>query len=234
MPSPPAGTQVVVVGGRGRLGSAVTAECRRRGLAVQGKQAAEPWPEPMPGIVVLDAGSPDGLADTVTFCRRTGASLVYAVSGLDDAGRAALERLGGDVAVVLATNLSLGHWLQARVGRWLARTVAELGEPAEASVWERHPRTKQHRPSSSAVELADGWAATSGSAMPEIVSLRSGHPVSEHALCLDWAYESLSVRHDVRDLRAAAAGAMLALGHVAGAGPGLIRFDAVLDRLLAA
>jgi 4-hydroxy-tetrahydrodipicolinate reductase len=225
---------VVVVGGRGRLGSAVTAECRRRRLPVRGKQAAEPWPEPAPATVVLDAGSPGGLADTVAFCQRTGAGLVYAVSGLDDAGRAALQWLGGEVAVVLATNLSLGHWLQARVGRWLASTVGQLGEAAEASVWERHPRTKQHRPSSSAVELAEDWATASHTDVPEVVSLRSGHPVSEHALCLDWAYESLSVGHDVRDLRAAAPGAMLALGHVASAGPGLIRFDALLDRLLAA
>ncbi len=232
MPSALLDASVVVVGGRGRLGSAVTAECRRRAVAVAGKQAAEPWPQPLPGTVVFDAGSPDGLAETAAYCQRNGAGLVYAVSGLDDAGRAALEQLAGAVPVVLATNLSLGHWLQARVGRWLARTVSELGETVEASVWERHTRAKRHRPSASAVALAQGWAAVAGGPAPEIVSLRSGHPVSEHALQLDWAYESLSVHHDVRDLRAAAAGAMLALGHAATAGPGLTRFDALLDQML--
>lgn len=225
---------MVVVGGRGRLGSAVTAECHRRGIAVQGKQAAEPWPQALPATIVLDAGSPAGLAETAAYCRRNAAGLVYAVSGLSDAGRTALEQLAGDVPVVLATNLSLGHWLQARIGRWLARTVSELGETVEASVWERHTRAKQHRPSSSAAELAQDWAAVAGGPAPEVVSLRSGHPVSEHALQLDWAYESLSVHHDVRDLRAAAAGAMLALSHVAGAGPGLTRFDVLLDQMLLA
>jgi 4-hydroxy-tetrahydrodipicolinate reductase len=225
---------VVVVGGRGRLGSAVTAECRRRAITVQGKQAAEPWPEPRPATVVLDAGGPDGLTATVAYCQRNSVGLVYAVSGLSDAGRDALAQLAETVPVVLATNLSLGHWLQARVGRWLARTVSELGETVDASVWERHTRAKQHRPSSSAVELAQDWAAGVGGPAPEIVSLRSGHPVSEHALQLDWAFESLTVHHDVRDLRAAAAGAMLALGHAAGAGPGLTRFDAVLDQMLLA
>lgn len=201
---------------------------------VMGKQAAEPWPEPRPGMLVLDAGGPDGLASTVAFCQRNRAGLVYAVSGLSDAGRSALQQLAGTVPVVVATNLSVGHWLQARVSRWLARTVCELDEAVQASVWERHPRTKQHRPSSSAIELAQDWAADSGAPVPEIVSLRSGHPVSEHAISLDWAYESLSVHHDVRDLRAAAAGAMLALRHAASAGPGLARFDAVLDDLLLA
>lgn len=225
---------MAVVGGRGRLGSAVMAECRRRGVSVQGKQAADPWPEPQPAMLVFDAGSLDGLPETVAFCRRAGAGLVYAVSGLGDAGRAQLQQLAAAVPVVLATNLSLGHWLQSRMGRWLADTVRGLDEAVEASVWERHPRTKQHRPSTSAVELAEQWASHAGTATPEIVSLRSGHPVSEHAICLDWAYESLSVHHDVRDLRAAAAGAMLALGHAATAGPGLVRFDAVLDQLVLA
>lgn len=234
MPSVQADSPVIVVGGRGRLGSAVTAECRRRGIAVQGKQADEAWPELSPAPVVLDASGPDGLAGTMAFCQRTGAALVYAVSGLSGAGRGSLEQLAAAVPVVLATNLSLGHWLQSRVGRWLASTVRDLDEAVDASVWERHPRTKQHRPSSSAVELAEEWAAHSGASTPEIVSLRSGHPVSEHGLQLDWAYESLSVHHDVRDLRAAAAGAMLALGHAAAASPGLIRFDAVLDQMLLA
>ncbi|MEO6500492.1 MAG: dihydrodipicolinate reductase C-terminal domain-containing protein [Jatrophihabitantaceae bacterium] len=234
MPSALLDIPVIVVGGQGRLGSAVTAECRHRGIVAQGKQAAEPWPPALPRTVVLDAGGPDGLPATVAYCRRNAVGLVYAVSGLDDAGRTALQRLAGDVPVVLATNLSLGHWLQARIGRWLARTVSELGETVEASVWERHTRAKQHRPSSSAVELARDWAAGAGRPVPEIVSLRSGHPVSEHALQLDWAHESLTVHHDVRDLRAAAAGAMLALAHVAGAGPGLTRFDAVLDQMLLA
>lgn len=234
MPSALLDVPVIVVGGRGRLGSAVMAECRRRGIAVQGKQAAEPWPQALPATVVLDAGSPDGLAATTAYCRSNAVGLVYAVSGLNDADRAALEQLADEVPVVLATNLSLGHWLQARVGRWLARTLSELGEAAEASVWERHTRAKQHRPSSSAVELAQDWAAVAGGPAPEIVSLRSGHPVSEHALQLDWAYESLTVHHDVRDLRAAAAGSMLALAHAAGAGPGLTRFDAVLDQMLLA
>lgn len=232
MPSLQAGSPVIVVGGRGRLGSAVMAECHRRGIPVQGKQAREPWPEPCPTTLVLDAGGAAGLPATVAFCRRAGIGLVYAVSGLTDATRAALEQLAAAVPVVLATNLSLGHWLQLRVGRWLARTVRELDMPADAAVWERHPRTKQHRPSSSAAELAEEWAVQAGASAPEIVSLRSGHPVSEHALQLDWAYESLSVHHDVRDLRAAAAGAMLALGHAATAGPGLIRFDALLDQML--
>lgn len=232
MPSVQAGSLVIVVGGEGRLGSAIMAECRRREITVQGKQTDEPWPAPLPSTVVFDASSPDGLAGTSEYCQRNGVGLVYAVSGLSDAGRASLEQLAATVPVVLATNLSLGHWLQSRVGRWLARTVRDLDEAVEASVWERHTRAKQHRPSSSAVELAEEWTAHSGASMPEIASLRSGHPVSEHVLQLDWAYESLSVHHDVRDLRAAAAGAMLALGHAVGASPGLIRFDAVLDQML--
>ena len=222
---------MVVVGGRGRLGSAVTAECRRRGITVLGKQAADPWPEAGPTMLVFDAGGIAGLSATVAFCQRSGAGLVYAVSGVTAAAWASLKQLADTVPVVLATNLSLGHWLQSRVGRWLASTVRQLDTPVDASVWERHPRTKQQRPSASATELAEEWAAHSGAATSEVVSLRSGHAVSEHALQLDWAYESLSVRHDVRDLRAAAAGAMLALGHAAAAAPGLIRFDTLLDQM---
>jgi len=229
-PDPP----VIVVGGEGRLGSAVMAACRRRGLAVQGKQAADDWPDPAPGTVVFDASSPDGLAATTAFCRQHSLGLVCALSGLTDSDRVELAGLGETVAVVLANNLSLGHYLQLRMLRWLAGTLGELGETVEASVWERHARTKQHRPSASAVELAQDWAASTGGETPEIVALRSGHPVSEHSVSVDWPYESLTVHHDVRDLRVAATGALLAISHIASADPGLVRFDAVLDERLRA
>jgi len=199
---------------------------------VLSKQAADPWPEAGPATLVLDAGGAAGLPATVEFCRRNGAGLVYAVSGVTAAARASLEQLADIVPVVLATNLSMGHWLHLRITRWLAYTARQLDTTFDASVWERHPRTKQHRPSASATELAEEWAAHSGAATSEIVSLRSGHAVSEHTLRLDWANESLSVHHDVRDLRAAAAGAMLALGHAAAAAPGLVRFNTLLDQML--
>jgi 4-hydroxy-tetrahydrodipicolinate reductase len=230
VPSPREALRLLVVGGAGRLGRAVLDEAARAAVPATAKARGQAWPPAVAGSVIVDVGHVSGMRETITYCRNLGMPLVYAVSGFDDPALGLLADLARRVPVVLAPNLSVGHWLQCRLIELLARLAH--GMEADAAVLERHPRTKLDRPSATAGVLAAEWTAGGGDVTPEVISLRAGHQVSDHTLRLDLAHESVVVAHEVHDIRAAAWGALVAARAAAGAPAGLVRFHQILDSAL--
>jgi 4-hydroxy-tetrahydrodipicolinate reductase len=219
--------------GTGRLGSAVITAAGRLGLRVEfaaGRQVG--WPASRVPDVVVDASAPAAAPAVVDYCAHHGCALVECVSNLDDARLDELAVLAKAVPVVRAVNLAFGHYLQHRVVRYLAGLPLAALSEVTASVWERHPATKAHRPSATAVELARVWERGSGIEVGEVSSRRDGLPVSEHEVALTWQNETLAVRHHVDSMNAAAAGAVIAARWVAGREPGLVSMAEVYDDLL--
>jgi 4-hydroxy-tetrahydrodipicolinate reductase len=210
-----------VVGGTGRLGSAVLAECARLGVEVGVTASRAGWVETTPASVLVDASAPEALQDTAGYCERTGAALIYCVSRLSDRARDRLTALAAGTPVVLADNLSIGHWLQTALIHVVADLTHALPQRPRMSVHERHPVTKQDRPSASACSLAAAWAST---APPELrgetTAQRGGQPVSDHVVTFDMPGMSLSIRHSVTDLTAAATALLGIAGHVRSLPPG--------------
>ncbi len=210
-----------VVGSTGRLGSALLAECALRGVEVGVTASRAGWSAATPASVLVDASAPEALPDTVAYCERTDAALIYCVSRVSDDARDRLHALAHSIPVVLADNLSIGHWLQTWLVRSVADLTAALPQPPQMSVHERHPVTKADRPSASARSLAAVWAE---SAPPELCGetsvQRAGQPVSDHVVTFDTPGMSLSITHSVTDLRTAVAGLLGVAGHVRGLVPG--------------
>ncbi|CAM4160478.1 dihydrodipicolinate reductase C-terminal domain-containing protein [Kibdelosporangium persicum] len=206
-----------VVGATGRLGSALLAECALSGVEVGVTASRVGWVAASQASVLVDASAPEALPDTVAYCEKTGAALIYCVSRISDDARDRLRALARDVPVVLADNLSIGHWLQMRLVRSVAELTAALPQRPLMSVHERHPVTKADRPSASARSLAAAWAE---SVPPELCgetsAQRAGQPVSDHVVTFDVPGMSLSITHSVTDLRTAAAGLLGVAGHVRG------------------
>ncbi|MDT7788265.1 MAG: 4-hydroxy-tetrahydrodipicolinate reductase [Pseudonocardiales bacterium] len=214
-----------IFGASGRLGTALRALCAERGVPVVLEATSSGVVRHADPAVVVCAAHREALGQVVRLCQDTGAALVQCTSGLDPADLEHLRELGRTRPVVLAPNLTLGHWLQLRVVRMLAELTGGTSPAPQASVDERHPTTKAHRPSTTAEVLARSWRQRAGTTVSEVVSLRTGLPVSEHTLRLTFAGESLAVHHDVRDLRAAASGALLAANWVVKAPNGLHSMD---------
>ncbi|UJW29804.1 hypothetical protein L3Q67_31855 [Saccharothrix sp. AJ9571] len=209
-----------IVGVTGRLGSRIAAAAEARGLPVTFTANRTSWQVDSPPSVVIDAGAAAGLDRVVEFCRDTNAGLVSCVSGLRD--EAPLRELAEVVPVVRAANLSVGHWIQAQLVAGAARLATAATRTPHAAVFERHTTAKADRPSASALALAGVWSSAAGGGEPEISSYRAGLPVSEHQLELTFAHETLTIRHDVRDLGAAVGGALAAADWAHHAEPGLI------------
>ncbi|MEE4545580.1 dihydrodipicolinate reductase C-terminal domain-containing protein [Streptomyces sp. V4-01] len=230
----PSAPRVGVVG-LGRLGRAVVDACGRAGLpVVMTASRGSGWRVDAEPEVIVDASSPSAHEAVRRSCLRHGAALVECVSDLDDAQWRALADLAGAVPVVRATNLAIGHHLQRTVVGLLAALGVQAAYPAETAVHERHPASKAHRPSATAVALASCWRAGSGTEVAEIGSLRAGPPVSDHEVMWSWPAETLRLRHSVRRIDAAAAGALAAVRWTRGRAPGLADMAGVFDDLLAA
>lgn len=227
--------RIGIVGASGRLGSRLVAACADRGVPVVLTATRTTW-EDVPGTpptVVIDASRGAVLPLTAAYCQRAGAALIACASDLDSEGIDAARALSAQVPVVQATNLSIGHWLQNRLTRSAASIMRRLPDPPVASVLERHTAAKRDRPSASARALAATWETASGEGeVTEVVSYRAGLAVSEHTLDLTFPCETVSLRHDVRDLGAAVFGALAAADWAHDAPVGFYLINDLFDRLL--
>ncbi|MFJ8693997.1 dihydrodipicolinate reductase C-terminal domain-containing protein [Streptomyces roseolilacinus] len=230
---PVGGGPTIGIVGLGRLGSALRSVCRDHGTRVtltasrRGGWSVEAVPD-----VLVDASAPGAHAEVLDYCATHRVPLVACVSDLTDTQWKALEGLAGEVPVVRATNLSFAHYLQVRVAEFTAALTAG-GPAATTTVRERHPLGKAHRPSATALALADTWARASGRAVADIADERAGLPVSEHELTHTWDGESLHVRHHVGSWTVPARGALAAAGWARAASPGLVTMRTVYGDLTA-
>ncbi|WP_330452572.1 MULTISPECIES: dihydrodipicolinate reductase C-terminal domain-containing protein [unclassified Streptomyces] len=221
--------------GRGRLGGALLDVCRAEGLAVVlTADRGSGWNASAVPDVLVDASSPEAHHDVLAYCRDRHIPLVACVSNLADSQWAALAGLSRAVPVVRATNLSFAHHLQLSLTEFLAGLVTgAAAQPASTTVRERHPVGKAHRPSATALALAETWAKASGRRPDDIADERAGLPVSEHELTHSWAGETLHIRHQVGSWSVPARGALAAARWARSAPPGLVTMRDVYDELTA-
>ncbi|MDT9685876.1 dihydrodipicolinate reductase C-terminal domain-containing protein [Streptomyces sp. TRM76323] len=219
--------------GLGRLGSALRSVCRANGARVTlTASRSDGWSVEAVPEVLVDASAPEAHTEVLAYCAAHRVPLVACVSNLTDTQWKALEELAGAVPVVRATNLSFAHYLQVRVTEFTAALTTGRYGPT-TTVRERHPLGKAHRPSATALALADTWAGASGRAVADIADERAGLPVSEHEVTHTWDGESLHVRHHVGSWTVPARGALAAAEWARAASPGLVTMRTVYDDLTA-
>lgn len=217
--------------GLGRLGSAVAERCGHHGLPVTLRASrGTGWRVDTVPDVLIDASAPAAHERVVEYCGEHGVALVECVSNLSSAQWSRIAELATHVPIVRATNLTIGNYVQSLLVRYVG-SLASFHYPA--SVWERHPATKAHRPSATAVELARTWTEQTNTEPTEISSQRCGLPVSEHEFMWTLSAETLTLRHSVTSFAAAADGAIAAARSLPGREAGLVGMHAVYDDLLA-
>jgi len=200
---------VGVVGASGRLGSRIVAQATELGHGVTLRAGRGYWTGGVPGVLI-DASAPVALPRIVDFCATHRVPLVSVISGLTDSDRRLLADLSRDVVVLRADNLSLGHYLQKYLVTALAAMLAGEHQPAaEWHVLDRHPATKQHRPSATATALVAALQS-SGATDVGLDSVRGGLPVCDHTVETVIGQETVAVSHSVREWSAYAGSAVRA------------------------
>lgn len=251
--------RIVLIGAAGRMGRAIGEVVAAGAPGVEIKARVDVAPNPgggsgvwtsdpgaalAGGDVAIEFAAPAAAAAAARLCAERGAALVSGTTGLgaaeDDAIRAAARR----VAVVRASNFSLGV---AALRRLVRSALATLPATWDIEIVERHHRAKQDAPSGTALTLARDAAAARG--LPEsalrfgragrvgprpdgevgVHAVRGGSWVGDHEVLLAGAGEWLELRHVAGDRAAFASGALAAARFAAGAAPGLYDMEDVLD-----
>lgn len=185
--------------------------------------------------VVVDFSGPDGLAAALDVCESTGASLVTGTTGLSAELDGRLLRATERIALLHASNFSLGVAVLTR----LLREAAAALPGWDLDIVEAHHNRKEDAPSGTALALGRAAAAARGSTLEELaVYAREGRPgarqtgtigfavvrggdiVGEHAAMLMGQGERVELSHRATDRSIFARGALEAALWIAGRAPG--------------
>jgi 4-hydroxy-tetrahydrodipicolinate reductase len=249
--------RVVLMGAAGRMGRAIeAASATAQDLAIGGRvdlvanlpPGAAGWTSDLTAVVkrgdvVVDFSGPSGARAAAAACAAAGAALVTGSTGLTAEDEAALHAAAARVAVLRASNFSLGI---AALRVALRAALAAVPGSWDAEIVERHHRLKKDSPSGTALTLAAdiraarGLPATAvrngreGLAGPRpagelgMHAVRGGTWVGDHQVLLAGEGEWLELRHVAQDRSAFAHGALAAVRFVATAPPGGYTLEDVL------
>ncbi len=210
----------ILILGRGKTGSLVTAVARERGHQVQTLGAAENphgialTAEKLGGTdLVIDFTTPGAVLENIKACVRAGKNMVVGTTGwYDELGnvRQMVEKSG--IGFLYAANFSVGVNLFLDVTR---SGAAALKQGYLGQIFERHHAQKKDAPSGTAVALRKTIKDASGVEL-EIVSFREGDVVGMHEVVLDSPNDTIYLCHDAKSRRGFAEGAVRAGEWLAG------------------
>jgi 4-hydroxy-tetrahydrodipicolinate reductase len=173
--------------------------------------------------VAIDFSLPEGFDPILALCVARKAALVSGTTGLTQAQRSALQAGSADIAIVWASNFSLGVAVLAEL---VERAAAAL-QGWDCDIVESHHVHKQDAPSGTALTLGQG--AEQGGAKPRYASLRAGDIVGEHLVQFTGLGERVELTHRATNRDIFARGALHAAHRLAARSPGLYRVRDLLD-----
>lgn len=197
------------------------------------------------GDVIVDFSSPEALAATLERAKGTATPILIGTTGLDDLAERRIAEASRSVAVLQASNTSLGVALLAQLVEQAARV---LGPGWDIEVLEMHHRLKKDAPSGTALTLGEAAArgrgidlrrdeARSGRQLSReedtigFASLRGGTVVGEHDVIFAGPDERLILSHRADSRTIFARGALAGARFLHGREPGLYGMRDVVGAL---
>ena len=194
--------------------------------------------------VAVDFSTASVTAEIASACADAGCALVEGVTGIGEEGQAALEQAAGRIAVLQASNMSLGVYV---LNELLKVAAGQLGEDYDLEIVETHHRGKADAPSGTALQLGRTAAAARGREFSDVAvfqrhgqtgerekgsigfsAVRGGGYSGNHSVLLAGNEEVLELRHQSLSRGVFAAGALRAARWLAGRPPGLYDLSSVM------
>ena len=194
--------------------------------------------------VMIDFSLPQAADMAIDYCAKNSVALVLGTTGLSQSQCAKLKNASGKIAIVQATNMSLGmNLLFATVGK-VAKT---LGEEYDIEIVEAHHRFKKDAPSGTALSLAEHVCKETGRDYPGSLvhgregnettrkkgtigmhAVRGGDIVGEHSVIYSTLGETVTISHNAHTRDTFVRGALRAAEWITGQKPGLYNMLDVL------
>lgn len=174
--------------------------------------------------VLIDFSTPEGLQHWLAACVEAKVPFVSGTTGLRDSEETQLDEAAAEIAVLHATNTSLGV---ALLNKLAAEAAATLGQDFDIEIVEAHHRHKKDAPSGTAATLAQSVLRARGqdpsvlahgrvgmeprtSGQIGVHSLRMGDVVGEHTAHFAGEGERLELTHKATSRETFARGAIRA------------------------
>lgn len=165
--------------------------------------------------VAVEFTQPSAAVANLTACLRASVPVVVGTTGwyesLPDVTRISHET---GTPLLWSPNFSLGVNVMIEVARYAASLMHNLDE-FDAHIIETHHTKKKDAPSGTAIAIGKPASDALGRAIPT-TSVRTGSVPGTHELVFDAAFEQLSIKHEARDRRVFAEGALRAADWLVG------------------
>ena len=210
-------TPHIAIIGDGKMGSTIAQMTQERGWQVSA-MLDEAHNRNGDGISRRSLGDPDvaieftepgSAVNNIMACISDGVPIVVGTTGWYDSlpfvTAAAIERGG---ALLWAPNFSIGVTLFTELARQAALIMAATPEFA-AHLVETHHSAKKDAPSGTAIAIVAAMQGPLDRTIP-VTSVRTGSVPGTHELIFDGPFEQITMRHEARDRRVFADGALRA------------------------
>lgn len=194
--------------------------------------------------VLIDFTVASATATNIEICRALGKKMVIGTTGLNAAQKATLTSAGNSIAIVFASNYSVG----VNVTFKLAEIAAGiLGTSVDIEIIEAHHRHKVDAPSGTALSLGEAIAGALGRNLNEVAvhgregitgerdrntigfhAIRGGEIVGDHTVVFAGTGERLEITHRAQSRMNFAEGALRAASFVVNQSHGVYDMQQVL------
>jgi len=194
--------------------------------------------------VMIEFSQPAGTMHWLDECLARKRSILIGTTGHTPEQLAAIERAAGSIAVLKATNTSVGVNLMFKLA---AEMAAALGDDYDIEIVETHHRFKKDAPSGTAISIRDAIVkATGRDANADVIygrhgetgqrpprqigihALRVGDTIGEHEVHFGSLGETLTLRHSAHTRDTFVTGALRAAAWLAGKPAGRYQMHDVL------
>lgn len=199
---------------------------------------------PETGDVMIDFSLPQAADASIDYCAKNNIALVMGTTGLSESQTAKLKQAAAKIAVMQATNMSLGmNLLFAMVGK----VAKSLGDAYDIEIVEAHHRFKKDAPSGSALSLAEAICKETRRDYPGCLThgregkdalrqkgtigmhaIRAGDIVGQHSVIYSTLGETITISHNAHTRDTFAQGALRAAAWLISQKPGLYNMLDVL------
>jgi len=222
-------TRVLLIGAAGRMGKTVVALARndRQIDIVAQCDLGDSIELAMENCdVAIDFSHADAITEVCRAALHHRRPLVIGTTGHSQEQRRTVEEAARSVAIVFASNFSVG----VNVLFWLTRKAVELlGSDFDAEIIETHHKMKKDAPSGTAKTLAETLKAAQKTGHEiAIQSIREGDVVGEHTVIFSRPGERLELTHRAANREIFARGAVRAAKWIVGKPAGLYSMRDVL------
>ncbi|MGZ5180318.1 MAG: 4-hydroxy-tetrahydrodipicolinate reductase [Ramlibacter sp.] len=194
--------------------------------------------------VLIDFTRPEGTLAHLAACRAAGVNAVIGTTGFSDDQKAQIADIAGDIAIVMAPNMSVGVNVTLRL---LEMAAKALSTGYDIEIIEAHHRHKVDAPSGTALKMGEVIAAAMGRDLkacaiygregvtgerdPSTIgfsTIRGGDIVGDHTVLFAGTGERIEITHKSSSRATYAQGSLRAVRFLAGRKSGLFDMFDVL------